>query len=42
VSGGLDNKRTTMTGTPYFIAPEIITDDGEGYDAKVGITLVRY
>lgn len=39
VSGRLDNnnKRTTMTGTPYFIAPEVILDEGEGYDVKVMI-----
>ena len=26
-----------MTGTPYFIAPEVLLDEGEGYDAKADI-----
>jgi serine/threonine protein kinase len=35
VAGMMDTKRCTMTGTPYFIAPEVILDEGEGYDCKV-------
>lgn len=30
-------KRTTLTGTPYYIAPEIFEESDQGYDAKADV-----
>eukprot|EP01119_Soliformovum_irregulare_P019453 TRINITY_DN6156_c0_g1_i1.p1 TRINITY_DN6156_c0_g1~~TRINITY_DN6156_c0_g1_i1.p1 ORF type:complete len:1408 (-),score=424.58 TRINITY_DN6156_c0_g1_i1:57-4280(-) len=49
ISGRLHNtmdKKSTLIGTSHFLAPEVVMETGEGYDAKVdiwslGITLVE-
>ena len=34
---GPEDKRTTLTGTPYYIAPEILEEDCIGYDETADI-----
>ncbi|PRP82266.1 hypothetical protein PROFUN_06278 [Planoprotostelium fungivorum] len=31
------DKRSTLTGTPYYIAPEVLREDESGYDARADI-----
>lgn len=33
----LHDKRSTLTGTPYYIAPEIFDEFSGGYDAKADL-----